>query len=141
MRTSWLFGPGGKNFISSIFKWLHEKEELKVVSDQCGRPTYCQDLAEAILGLLTFEGVVHFSNSGEGSRYQIALEIWKMAQEMGLPIKCQRIDPVLSQAFPTPAPRPAFSVLDTQKYTFLTNQRPRSWSEAICEFIPHAKTV
>lgn len=135
VRTSWLFGLGGKNFISSLMKWLQEKEEIQVVSDQCGRPTYCYDLADAILSLLDAEGIVHFANTGERSRYQIALDLMSEMKERNVPMKCKQIIPVPSTQFPTPAVRPAYSVLDTLKYTELTGREPRAWDEIVKEYV------
>lgn len=135
VRTSWLFGSKGKNFISTVFQWLQDKEELQVVSDQCGKPTYCHDLAEAIFLLLDVQGIVHFANEGGHSRYQIALDVLQAAKNYGLPMKCKKITPVLAAQFPTPAVRPAYTVLDTNKYYHLTNLRPRPWSQVINEFL------
>lgn len=141
VRTSWLFGPKGKNFISSVLKWLQEKEELQVTSDQCGKPTFCNDLAEAVLALLSAEGIVHFANDGERSRYQIALDMMQAAKALGHPLRCQRIVPVLSAQFPTVAVRPAYSVLDTSKYSSITNRKPRHWGEIVNEFVNYALSI
>lgn len=141
LRTSWLFGAQGKNFISSVFKWLQEKEELQVVVDQCGKPTYCQDLAQAMFLLLNEEGIVHFANEGASSRYQIALDIAQKAKELGHGVRCQKISPVPSAQFPTPATRPAYTALDTRKFYQLTNQKPRSWGEVLHEFISYALSI
>jgi dTDP-4-dehydrorhamnose reductase len=138
LRTSWLFGPKGKNLISSLWQWFQQKEELQVVSDQYGKPTYCRDLAMAVLTLIDEEGTIHFANEGESSRYGIALHLWEAAKQMGFAPKCQRILPVPGACFPTPAPRPAYSVLDTGKYTRLTTLKPRHWGDAIQE---HLKDV
>lgn len=139
VRTSWLFGPKGKNFISSLLKWFKEKEELPIVSDQCGRPTYCYDLADAILKLLDTHGIVHFANEGERSRYQIALDLLSCVRDSS--IKCQRIIPVQSAQFPTVANRPLYSVLSTDKYRHLTDHKPRSWIEAAQDFIKQVACV
>ncbi len=141
LRTSWLFGRQGKNFISSLLHWFQQKEEMQVVSDQCGKPTFCRDLAEAVITLLNCEGIVHFANEGGHSRYQIALDLLEAAKKRGIALKCQRIIPVPSAQFPTPAPRPFYSVLDTNKYVRLTAIRPRPLSEAILEFLNDAFSV
>jgi dTDP-4-dehydrorhamnose reductase len=138
LRSSWLFGLKGKNFISSLLKWFQQKEELEVVFDQCGRPTYCHDLAEAVINVLNTEGVIHFANGGERSRYQIALDLRDAARKQGIWLKCQRILPVPSAQFPTLAVRPLYSVLDTSKYFHLTSIEPRPWSEAVNEFLNDA---
>jgi dTDP-4-dehydrorhamnose reductase len=135
LRTSWVFGSKGKNFISSLLHWFTQKEELQVVFDQRGKPTYCHDLADAILTLIDVKGIVHFANDTERSRYQIALDLLHACKEKGLKPKCQQITPVPSATFPTPAARPAFSTLDTNKYFHLTNRKPRSWAEILQEYL------
>lgn len=140
VRTSWLFGKKGKNFISSILNWVQTKEQLKVVFDQCGSPTYCPDLAQAILSLLDAKGIVHFANTGALSRFQIALDILEAAKAQGIPVKCERVNPVPSAEFPTLAVRPSYSVLGTEKYYQMTNKRPRPWAEVVNEFI-HANAL
>jgi dTDP-4-dehydrorhamnose reductase len=137
IRTSWIFGPKGKNFISSLLKAFQQKEELRAVSDQAGRPTYVRDLAEAVLSMLNAEGIFHFANTGEKSRYQIALDVLEASKRLGLPHICQRIVSVSSAEFPTIAIRPAYSVLDTDKYFHHTNQKPRPWGEVVNEFLHH----
>ncbi len=135
IRTSWLFGRGGKNFISALLQWLKVKSEIKVVDDQCGRPTYVKDLAEAVLRLLDQRGIYHFANAEPASRFAIAQSIWKVAKAQGIPLTCEAIHPVASSEFPTPAARPAFSVLDTGKYTQATGHVPRDWNLAFEEFL------
>jgi dTDP-4-dehydrorhamnose reductase len=137
LRTSWLFGTKGKNFISSLMSWFQQKEELQVVFDQRGKPTYCYDLAEAVLTLLNASGIVHFANEGERSRYQIALDLMEASKEREIPLRCQRIIPVPSSQFPTPAVRPAYSVLNTNKYFHLTNIKPRPWGEILNDYLSH----
>jgi dTDP-4-dehydrorhamnose reductase len=137
LRTSWLFGSKGKNFISSLMNWFQQKEELQVVHDQCGKPTYCHDLAIAVLTLLGARGIIHFANGGERSRYQIALDLLEASKARGIRLKCQRILPVPATEFPTPALRPAYSVLDTGKYSHLTHKRPRLWSEILNDYLIH----
>jgi len=138
LRTSWLFGAQGKNFISSLMRLFQEKEELQVVSDQCGRPTYCHDLAAAVFSLLNAQGIYHFANEEKRSRYEIALHLLEILKTMGIAVKCKRIVPVLSAQFPTPAPRPSYSVLDTDKYFHHTKIKPRPFGEAVREFLSDA---
>lgn len=135
LRTSWVFGKQGKNFISSLFHLFQQKEELQVVFDQRGRSTYVKDLVEAILSLLNVEGIVHFANEGDRSRYQIALDLLDLMKQMEIPHKCERILPVPSSQFPTPAVRPSYSVLDTSKYFHLTGNKPRAWTEAVRSYL------
>jgi dTDP-4-dehydrorhamnose reductase len=135
LRTSWIFGRGGKNFISSLLTSFQQKEELQVVSDQFSRPTYCRDLAEAIVSLLDCEGIIHFANEGILSRYQIAFDLLELAHVQGIALKCQRVHPASSAQFPTLAPRPSYSVLNTEKYSQYTAIKPRCWDEVVKEYV------
>lgn len=137
IRTSWLFGAQGKNFISSVLHWLQEKERIQVVADQCGRPTFVHDLAQAVLDLLDADGIVHFANSGAVSRFQLALDVKEEMLKLGKRVKCAQIEPVASQQFPTPAKRPSYSVLATEKFTQMTGKQPRPWLEAMGEYFEH----
>src|SRR5262249_2612848 len=105
------------------------------VFDQCGKPTYCEDLVEAIMSLLNYEGIVHFANDEESSRYQIALELLELYQQKTQIAKNCGIVPVSSTHFSSRAFRPAYSVLDTSKYISITSIKPRSWREAAREFL------
>lgn len=137
IRTSWLFGGKGKNFISSLLKLLKKEKELKVVSDQRGKPTYSIDLAEAVFQILDHSGIYHFANSEEMSRYEIAQEVFRLGKEMGIDMVCERIIPVMSAEFPTPAKRPAYSVLSTKKIESVLGRCPRPWKAAFKEFISY----
>lgn len=135
IRTSWLFGFPGKNFVSTMLRLMNEKEQLKVVHDQIGRPTYCQDLAEAGLELLDEEGIFHFANSFETSWYKFASEIHRQACELGFPIKTKSIEPILARDYPTLAKRPAYSTLSTKKIEEYTRRTPRPWQEALSDYL------
>jgi len=137
IRTSWLFGVRGKNFISSILNLMHSKMELKVVADQLGRPTFCEDLAQAIVALLGHTGIFHFANSGEVSRYNMAVEIFEEVKRRGVRLACEKIIPVNSGEFPTLAKRPLYSVLDTAKISAILGDKPRDWKEALKEYLNH----
>lgn len=140
IRTSWLFGAKGKNFISSLLNWLQQKERLQVVADQCGLPTYVHDLAQAILDLLDAEGIVHFANAGPVSRYQLALDVRDQMILRQKEVRCSQIDPVPTAHFPTPARRPSYSVLSTARYSEITGKQPRPWKEAMGDYLDHAST-
>jgi dTDP-4-dehydrorhamnose reductase len=120
IRTSWVYAPHGHNFVKTMLRLGKERPALNVVFDQIGTPTYAPDLAEAIVqiilrvesGVLLPEqigGIWHYSNEGVTSWYDFATAIMEMA---ALPCK---VSPILSKAYPTPAQRPPFSVLDKTK--------------------------
>ncbi|MES2345239.1 MAG: dTDP-4-dehydrorhamnose reductase [Chlamydiota bacterium] len=138
VRTSWLFGSKGKNFISGLLNRLRELELIKAVDDQTGRATYCKDLSEVILALLCHSGVFHFANEGELTRYQIALDMKQFADEQGVQLACKEIVPVKGSDFPSCAARPSYSVLSTKKIESLFGKKPRSWSTVLQEFVGHA---
>lgn len=119
IRTSWVFSKFGKNFVKTIIGLMQERESLNVVSDQIGSPTYCADLAQVILKIISNSnsqsGIYHYSNDGEVSWYEFAQAI----KEIG-GFECQIIG-IPSADFPTAARRPSYSLLDKSKIkkTFL----------------------
>lgn len=135
LRTSWLFGWPGKNFVSTMLKLMKEQETLKVVSDQKGRPTYCEDLAIAALDILDEEGIYHFANSFETTWHQFAIEIQRQAKELGHPIITNEIKAISAKEYPTPARRPAYSTLSTKKIERLLGKFPRPWQEALKDYL------
>lgn len=129
LRTSWLFGPGGNNFVKTMVRLMLSRSELGVVSDQRGRPTYTDDLAQAMIALSRPKdvcGLYHFANARETSWYGFAQAILQIVGEDAI---CQNIKPLQTREYPTPALRPAYSVLKTQKISGLIE--PRSWLEPL----------
>ncbi|MCK4934429.1 MAG: dTDP-4-dehydrorhamnose reductase [Simkaniaceae bacterium] len=135
IRTSWLFGSGGKHFVQTIMRLMQTKEELEIVADQTGRPTYSKDLVKFTFLLLSQEGVFHFANQGNTTWYAFAKEIYSHLKLMGMPVKCQTIKPVLTECYPTVARRPPFSVLSTQKLEKTLQIAPRDWQESLKEYL------
>ncbi len=127
IRTSWLFGPHGKNFVEAILARARQGDSLSVVTDQVGCPTLASDLAEAVLCLLDVgaTGTVHYCNAGPCSWHEFAVEIVRQA---GIDVT---VAPITSDVLDRPALRPACSVLDTTSYTSLTGNQPRSWRAAL----------
>ncbi|HSW86721.1 MAG TPA: dTDP-4-dehydrorhamnose reductase, partial [Rhabdochlamydiaceae bacterium] len=138
IRTSWLFGRGGKSFISSLIDLLKKHQEMRVVEDQTASLTFCEDLASAILRLLCHTGIFHYANRGECSKYQIAEEIFKETKCKGASLACNRLIPVPSTAFPSAAPRPFYSVLNTRKVEGVLGTSPRLWTEVLKDFLNEA---
>ncbi|NJB36299.1 dTDP-4-dehydrorhamnose reductase [Croceivirga sp. JEA036] len=112
-RTSWLYSEHGHNFLKTMMKLGKEKEELAIVYDQVGTPTYTADLVEVMLHIMELGsdayGIYHYSNEGIASWYDFAKEIFEL-NNMAI-----RVKPILSAAYPTPAKRPKYSVLDKAK--------------------------
>lgn len=113
IRTSWVYSSYGANFVKTMSRLMKEKDTLNVVNDQIGSPTYAADLAKAILDILNHtnwqSGIYNYSNEGEISWYEFALAI----QELG-GFEC-KVSGISSSQYPTPATRPAFSLLDKSK--------------------------
>ncbi len=130
VRTSWLFGRYGRNFVSTICRAAQDREFLEVVDDQVGSPTYAVDLAEALLHLAAVEGqgIFHFSNEGQCSWFEFAGEI---VRQFGLPTE---VRPTTTEKFKRPAPRPAWSVMDISRYKQTTGQSVRSWQDALADY-------
>jgi dTDP-4-dehydrorhamnose reductase len=127
VRTSWLFGKHGPNFVAAILKRAQAGEPLRVVTDQEGSPTYAVDLVEAVRRLLAVEaiGVVHFANAGSCSWHAFACEIVKNA---GISAD---VGHLTTLELARPAPRPAYSVLDTSMYAAVTGHTPPPWRDAL----------
>lgn len=132
LRTSWVYSEYGHNFVRTMLRLGKERDQLRVVVDQVGSPTYARDLAEAALLLANDPnksyGIYNFSNSGVCSWYDFALAIHEMAG-----IECE-VSPINSDAYPTPAARPHFSLLDKSKFTAKYGS-PRHWRIALKECI------
>lgn len=132
VRTSWLFGPGGPNFVATMVRLLDEgKLPLRVVRDQEGCPTYTPYLAEALLDLapLGLTGVVHYRNREPVSWYDFTVEIarlWSGTAE---------VVPVTTQEFPRPAPRPAYSVLDVTRFEEAVGRPVETWRTGLAEYL------
>jgi len=148
VRTSWLFGMGGKNFVTTILGLLANQDSLRVVEDQVGRPTYCPDLCDATLRLLGLagpprprprSGVYHFANAGSTSWHGFASEIFALAKSRGFPVRASGIEAIKTKDFPRPALRPAQSVLNTERAEAALQARPRPWQIALAEYIDRLK--
>ena len=129
IRTSWVYSKFGKNFVKTMRKLMSEREELNVVSDQIGSPTYAADLAQVIMEIIAggiwVPGIYHFSNSGVISWYDFAVAIRDLSG-----LQC-RVQPIPSSQYPTPAKRPAYSVMDTTKIFSTFKLAPKPWRESL----------
>jgi dTDP-4-dehydrorhamnose reductase len=132
VRTSWLFGPGPRNFVLTIRRLLGERETLSVVTDQTGSPTYAPDLAQVLDRLLVDRptGVFHATNAGVCSWFDFAREI---ARRLGA--DPDRIGPCPSTAFPTAATRPACSILRSRNLEIADCPPRPSWQDALGRYI------
>lgn len=129
LRTSWLYSEYGANFMKTMLRLGNERDELSVVSDQLGSPTYAKDLADIILKLIASEskeyGIYHFSNRGKTSWCGFAQAIF---EEATIDIK---LNSIKTEAYPTPAKRPKFSVLCTSKISELLSVDIPYWKDSL----------
>lgn len=143
LRTAWLYGAHGNNFVHTMLRLMAEKTELKVVNDQKGSPTWAYDLASAIAEFVAPKvlqnqkapafGIYHFTNLGETTWYNFAQEIQKLGQQYGklLPTHHCAILPCTSAEFPSPVRRPAYSVLDKTKIAKTLSSPIPDWQKSL----------
>jgi len=138
IRTSWVFSSHGNNFVKTMLRLMKERDQLKIVADQKGRPTYAKDLALATMKMIeamnagkTVKGIYHFANGGETTWFDFAATIKAIAG-----LTCD-VQPIETKDFPTPAKRPAYSVLDTSKIEQDVEVDIRHWEDALKECINH----
>ncbi|MFH0960634.1 MAG: dTDP-4-dehydrorhamnose reductase [Pseudomonadota bacterium] len=132
VRTQWLYGQHGKNFVDTIIRAAKQNNKLRIVNDQHGAPTYTVDLAEAIieLGRRRFSGIFHVTNSGSTTWSGFASKILGIAGVTDV-----EIEEINTEELGRPAPRPLYSVLDTSKFETLTGMKLRSWEDALQEYL------
>lgn len=138
VRSSWLFGKNGKNFVSTILNLAKQKKEIEVVNDQIGSPTYTKDLAQAVAQLIGKEGkdsitraslygIWHITNSGQCSWYEFAREILQDSDVL--------VKPITSEELNRPAKRPKFSVLENGVRKLQGWKSLRHWKEALKDYL------
>lgn len=133
IRTSWVYSSYGNNFVKTMIRLMSQKEEISVINDQIGSPTYAKDLAKAILKIIKsgkwISGIYHYSNAGEISWYDFAQEIKKIK---GFGTK---INAIPTKSYPTPAKRPKFSILDKSKIKENYSVEVPFWKNSLKEMI------
>lgn len=143
LRTAWVYGVGGKgNFVKTMLRLGGEREEIRVVCDQVGSPTWTGDLAEAIGRLLECEweaGIYHYTNSGVASWYDFSVAIFEEAKQRNFPLKIERVIPITTAEYPTPARRPAYSVLSSKKISAVLGNHPPHWRQSLRKMLENIK--
>ncbi len=138
LRTAWVYSPYGKNFLKTMLTLAETRDELGVVSDQTGNPTYAPDIADAIMHILEgieeegwqdeYAGVYHLVGTGDASWYDFASEIFKLGGEHGHPVP--KLNAITTAEFPTPAKRPANSCLDCKKIQETFSIKMPAWQDS-----------
>lgn len=134
VRTAWLYGANGANFVKTMLRLADQRETLAVVDDQRGQPTWSRDLAVQIERLVSAgadAGVYHGTSSGETTWFGFTREIFRLAG-----LDPERVTPTTTDAFPRPAPRPAYSVLGHAKWAEIGVPPIRDWDAALKESLP-----
>lgn len=138
VRTAWLYGEYGPNFVSAVLGRMREENRIDVVADQTGSPTWARDLADALADIASHggipPGIYHFAGAGGTSRLEYALEVYRLGRERGLLRRACRLDAAESSLYPAKARRPAYSVLDTSKIRAAGVEVP-SWEDSLARFI------
>ena len=142
LRTAWLYGIHGHNFVKTMLRLAMAGKPLRVVEDQVGSPTWTMDLAKAIAALLDADasGLFHYTNAGHTSWHGFACAILAEAASAGFDIRTHEIEPIPTSAYPTPAERPAYSVLDTGRIKNLTGIRIPAWRDSLKKMLEELHT-
>lgn len=131
VRTQWLYGPGGKNFVATIVNAARTRPELRVVADEWGSPTYTRDLAAGlwVAALSDATGIIHLTNSGVCTWHELATAAVRAA---GL---ATPVEPISSADWPSPTVRPKYSPLENRRWAELGHEALRPWQEAVEEYV------
>jgi dTDP-4-dehydrorhamnose reductase len=131
VRTAWVYAAGGASFVATMLRLMREREEIGVVADQIGAPTWASSLARTIWGLVAggASGIHHFSDAGVASWYDFAVAIGEEAAAIGLIDRTIAVKPIATADYPTPAVRPAFSLLDSRETRKAAGVDPVHWRQ------------
>jgi dTDP-4-dehydrorhamnose reductase len=139
IRTSWLFSEYGNNFVKTMIRLAGERDNLSIVHDQTGSPTYAGDLAQAIITLLQQpvapRGIYHYGGNKSVTWYEFAQAIFQAAQQQDPDFKIPQLNAITTDQYPLPAPRPAYSIMDCQKIENECGIKASDWQKALNEII------
>ena len=142
LRTSWVYGPVGRNFLLTMLRLHRQRSEIGVVADQVGCPTSTAGLAEACWRVLerrqagsALPVILHWSDAGAASWYDFAVAIAELALETGLLRRCAEVKPITTADYPTPAQRPSYSLLDCTASASVLGLEQRHWRRRLAEVV------
>ncbi|BEV01851.1 dTDP-4-dehydrorhamnose reductase [Novosphingobium olei] len=143
VRTSWVYAAGGANFVRTMLRLMRERDQLRVVADQIGSPTWATGLARTLWGLAQAgtPGVYHHRDAGVASWYDFAVAIAEEAQAIGLLDRIPAITPIATSDYPTPARRPSFSVLDVSTTRGLLGDDAVHWRHNLRTMLEEEKAL
>ena len=133
LRTAWVFAERGRNFLHTMLRLAQEKDEISVVNDQAGTPTWANTLALATAAALYLPqtGIYHVTNAGSTTWFGFAKHIFEQAEKIGLIERQPKLNPIGSDEYPTPAHRPRNSVLNCEKFEKIFNVKLPHWTTAL----------
>ncbi len=145
LRTAWVYGTYGKsNFVKTMLRLGSDREQVRVVVDQAGSPTWARQIADTIVEIMPqfqqeqiSSGIYHITNSGIASWYDFAIAIFEEAQTLGWRLTVQDVMPILTAEYPTPAKRPAYSALACQKISGILGKHPPHWRRGLRQMLTH----
>lgn len=153
VRVSWVFGPDRPSFVDAVIERARESENVDAIADKFATPTYTLDVAQALEAVVaaplsgadrgkagaggpSYSGILHFANAGECSWQEYAQHALDCCHEAGVPLKARKVAPLkLADMKTFIARRPVYSVLSTAKFTSLTGITPRSWRDAVADYV------
>jgi len=139
IRTAWMYGKNGPNFVYTMLRQFEEKTEVRVVADQWGSPTYAPDLVDFIIQIIRKAsnafGIYHFTNEGRITWYQFAGAIYERAKIKGIITKTIQLIPIETREYPTKAKRPLNATLSKEKTSQVFDLKLRPWQESLADFI------
>lgn len=148
IRTAWVYSTNGSNFVKTMLRLMSEKDELNIIYDQIGSPTWANGLAQLIWNLSSqndISGVYHWTDAGVASWYDFAVAIQQLGIEKGLLKREIPINPISTEQFPTPALRPAYSVIDKsateRKFNFHTRHWRKQLEQMLIELASRSKSL
>lgn len=143
LRTSWVYSAGGSNFVRTMLRLMKERDELRVVADQFGSPSWTDSIAKTIWSLVAHDarGTFHHRDAGETSWYRFALAIAEEARHLGLIANIPNIHPIKTHEYPTPALRPSYSVLDDRGTRALLGDTTQVWRDNLRAMLIQEKAL
>ena len=143
VRTAWVYEAGGANFVRTMIRLMRERDELGIVSDQIGSPTWASALAKVLWGLIESgqAGTFHYSDAGVASWYDFAVAIAEEASALDLLDKIPAIRPITTDQYPTPASRPKFSLLDCSATHAALGTEPVHWRSNLRLMLQEEKSL
>jgi dTDP-4-dehydrorhamnose reductase len=144
LRTSWVYSTTGRNFVKTMINLMQEREQISVVVDQLGSPTWSKNLALTIWSIINNKqsaGIYHYSDAGVASWYDFAIAIYEEARKLELINKEVKILPITTSQYITPATRPSFSVLDSTKTVKIWGVQQEHWRSALRKMLMEQKNI